>query len=191
MNKPVVLIALAVLTFGTASGPARAQSTPPPAASAASTDPIYDDASVHFEPTKDWKRLPYTPGEGNGKLAPVAIYARNIGQENEQRMLLEMEPFEEPVDAWESTVENELRTQFDGALIRKQSDRLQNGMPAVWINLTYGSGFDTKKLYGYAVSDSRRGIFIAILGRLGMIDENESKKALSGLSVVVYPPWRR
>ncbi len=190
MNKAVALLALTALTFGTTSGFARADDQYT-AASAAPVTPIYDDASVHFEPPANWKRLPYTAAEGGGKLAPVAIYSKDLGKENEQRMLIETEPFQDPVNAWESTVENELRTQFDGALIRHQNAHLVNGMPAVWVNLTYGSGFDTKKLFGYAVSDGRRGIFVAILGRLGLIDEDESKKVLSGLAVVVYPPWRK
>ena len=189
MNKAIAFLVLLALSFNGAPAPAQTQDETP-----APTTPIYDDAAVHFEPAKDWIRVPYASAAGDdsgGKLQPVAFYIHNPGKENQQKMILEMEPFRSPVAEWESSLENEFRAQFEGALIRKSETKLANGMPAYWINLTFGSGFSTQKLYGYAVADGRRGIFMGVIGRLGLIDENEIKVALGGLKVVLYPRWRR
>ncbi|MDQ6930367.1 MAG: hypothetical protein M3126_06850 [Candidatus Eremiobacteraeota bacterium] len=188
MKKTVALL-VAAMSLG-AFAPALAQTS----ASPAPTTAAYDDASMHFLPPKDWQRLAVTPADlrDSDKLGLIAAYVHNPGRDNEQRMVLEMENFNGSSSAsFESSVENELRTQFDGLLIRKQETHLANGMPAVWLNMTYGSGFDTTKLFGYAVSDGRRGIILLAQGRLDLIHEDEAKAALSSLSVVLYPRWRQ
>ncbi|GAC1658085.1 MAG: hypothetical protein NVS9B12_10420 [Vulcanimicrobiaceae bacterium] len=181
MKRTLALLVAALVAFAVA--PARADQTPPP------LSPIYDDPAIHFEPAKDWVRVPMAPVDlsERDKLAPIAVYVHNFRKEDEQHLVLEMEPFGGLVDPWESNLENELRAQYEGVLIRKQRTRLANGMPAFWLNLTSGSGFSTIKIFGYAVSDGRRGIFMAVQGRLGLIDENDAKAALASLAVVLYP----
>ena len=63
-------------------------------------------------------------------------------------------------------------------------------MPAVWQEVSMGSGFDTLKRFDYVWVDGVRGIVLAIMGRYGHLDEPMAKKALADAYGVAYPKYR-
>lgn len=169
-----------------------ALTTPSPAAT---PDGSYDDASIHFVAPAAYQRAPFKApviDADTEKLTVVAGYTRDRGHENQRTIVLAMRAFSGRTTAdWESALENDLRAQIDGLFISKKTFvRLRNGMPAYFIKLAYGEGFSSMQQFGYAVYDGRRGIWISESGRLGEISEDESKDALQGLAVVLYPRYR-
>ena len=150
----------------------------------------YADRAVRFVPPPDFESVPVPSVDlsEQSHLTPVAAYVRNRGREERLSIFVLMEPFDGPLSGFEATVESDLRAQIDGLFVsKKELTRLPNGMPAYWLKLAYGEGFSSMQEYLYAAIDGRRGIAVAVSGRLGIIDEAKAKEALKNLAVVLYP----
>jgi len=189
MNKRTfAFLAIAALTVCNASPSLSAPtSTPAPAA----TPLVFDDAAIHFVVPAGFSRIPAPMPEIGEHLTPAAGYIKNPGQNDVQLITVSMMSYGGGgTDGWESRAEQELRGQIDGALIKRTNAPLKNGMPAYWLKVQYGDGFEAMEQFGYVVFDGRRGIYVAIGGHVSSIDENMAKEALSNLAVVVYPRGR-
>jgi hypothetical protein len=101
-----------------------------------------------------------------------------------------MENFQSDVNGYEMTVENTLRNQSGDVFIKKTPAKLSNGMPAMWQEITIGSGFEQVKVFQYVWADGVRGVQLAVTGRYGAIDEPEAKRVLSNVNAVAYPRYR-
>jgi hypothetical protein len=88
------------------------------------------------------------------------------------------------------TVENTMRNQAGDVFIKKTPMKLSNGMPAIWQEITLGSGFDQVKIFQVVWADGLRGVALSVTGRYGSIDEPEAKRALANVSAVAYPKYR-
>ena len=194
MKRPFVLLALfaaSLLAFGGSHRAVAQDDTPAPYPSA---DPhTYDDPAMHFEAPKDYyliaRRVIAAADLGDSQV--VAAWVKSPNTQDQRMLAISVEQYEGNVDQYETNVENEVRTKIDDALVaNKKRTQTPNGMPAYFLSITSGSGFDGKKIYELIWSDGTRGVTIAISGRLGSLEEAEARAAVSNVSAVRYPNAR-
>jgi hypothetical protein len=152
----------------------------------------YNDPAMSFTPPADYVPLPVPTHDPANFEDPavVAAFVKNGGKSNASQIILRMQSFEGNVEAFEMTVENDLRNQTSDVFIKKTNTKLSNGMPAAWEEITMGSGFEQIKVYQYVWSDGVRGVTLSITGRYGAVDEPAAKRALANVSAVAYPKYR-
>jgi len=167
-----------------------------PAPSPAPTyDPrSYDDEAMHFQAPAEYilggrQSVDSTKID---KATTVAVWAKFPGQANQRTLTISLEPYDgRDVTGYEVYTENELRTQIDGVFIGSKTPMtLTNGMPAYFLSITSGSGFDAMKIYEVIWYDGLRGVAISVRGRLGEITEDEAKAVLHNASAVRFPRGR-
>ena len=108
-----------------------------------------------------------------------------------KRMLIQMQAYQGPLDGFESTYEQTLRNAFGDALIKnKEHTTLKNGMPAVYFEMTSGTGFDASKMFLYCWVDGVRGVVLSVTAQVGEMDTATAKQLLSNASAVRYPAGR-
>jgi len=154
----------------------------------------YDDEAMHFRAPADYL-LGGRQAVDSTKLdksTVVAVWAKFPGQANQRTITISLEPYDgKDVKGYEVFTENELRGQIDGVFIGSKTPMtLTNGMPAYFLSITSGSGFDAVKIYEVIWFDGLRGVAISIRGRLGEITEAEAKAALHDASAVRFPMGR-
>ncbi|HEY8321399.1 MAG TPA: hypothetical protein VIG46_06380 [Candidatus Baltobacteraceae bacterium] len=167
-----------------------------PAPSPAPTyDPhSYDDEAMHFQAPADYVLGGRQSVDSTklDKATTVAVWAKFPGQANQRTLTITLEPYDgKDVTGYEVYTENELRGQIDGVFIGSKTPMtLTNGMPAYFLSITSGSGFDAMKIYEVIWYDGLRGVAISVRGRLGEITEDEAKAVLHNASAVRFPRGR-
>jgi hypothetical protein len=152
----------------------------------------YNDPAMSFTPPADYVALPlpsHDPATFDDP-AVVAAFVKNGGKQNASQITLRMRNFDGDVNAFEMSVENDLRNQSGDVFIKKTMTKLANGMPAAWQEITVGSGFEQVKIFQYVWADGVRGVELSITGRFGAIDEPSARRALANVSAVAYPKYR-
>lgn len=187
MKKAFVLI-FAALAAVTAGAPALAQ-VPPPAASA---DPhTYTDPAMSFTAPPDailMGRQPVSLADLGDDLQPVASWVLHAGQEDARVIGISMEAFDGPPNQWEAQFESQTHSAQDGTLIRDKTPMtLLNGMPATFVEIAYGSGFDARKEFAIVWADGQRGVVLFETTRLGDASADEAKEVLKQATAVRYP----
>jgi len=152
----------------------------------------YNDPAMSFTPPADYVPLPVPSHDPANFDDPtvMAAYVRNPGKQNASQITLRMENFQGDVNGYEMTVENTMRNQSGDVFIKKTATQLANGMPAIWQEITIGSGFEQVKVFQYVWADGVRGVQLAVTGRNGAVDEPEAKRVLANVSAVAYPKYR-
>ena len=80
-------------------------------------------------------------------------------------------------DQWEGQFESQTHGAQEGTLIRNKTPMtLLNGMPATFVEVAYGSGFDAKKEYAIVWADGQRGIVLAETTRMGDANDEEAQE---------------
>ena len=165
----VVLFAVAALLAGTSTAVVRAQgapqqATPDPAASTMDPHKYIDPGLEFTAPAEAYlvgRRV--VPAAALGEdLAPVAVWAIYPGKPEVRLLKIEMESFTNNPAQWEGQFESQMHGAQDGVLFKKRTPiSLTNGMPASFVEITYGSGFESKKEYAvvYARRVARRRDF--------------------------------
>ncbi|HVA33261.1 MAG TPA: hypothetical protein VNG31_03875 [Candidatus Baltobacteraceae bacterium] len=188
MHRIATLAALACALFlaGTQSLLAQIpEPTPPP-------DPhVYSDAAMNFKAPAD----AYLVGRGTPPLAQlgenlqtVAEWVIRPGKEDQRMIVLSMEAFSGPPDQWEAQFESQTHSAGDGVLIRgKTPMSLVNGMPANFVEITSGSGFQAHKQYAVVWADGQRGISLSLITRIGDVTAAQAKEVLHDVTAVRYP----
>jgi hypothetical protein len=124
-------------------------------------------------------------------LQPVAEWVLNPGKEDARTIQLSMEAFDGPPEQWESQFESQTHSSQDGTLIRNKTPMaLLNGMPAYFVEVAYGSGFDAKKEFAIVWADGQRGIVLSEVTRLGDATADEAKEVLKQVTAVRYPLYQ-
>jgi hypothetical protein len=161
----------------------------PVAASAADSPNTYTDPAMSFTPPASFTRFNVAAHDPLRFEEPavMAFYARGQGTQKVVTISLRMDQFRGDVNAWATTEDNELRANADGAFIKRTATTLANGMPAMWEEVTVGSGFDQIKTYRYLWADGARGVELSETGRDIAIDEPTAKKDLAQVTAVAYP----
>jgi hypothetical protein len=155
-------------------------------------DPMqYNDPAMHFEAPDGFRLVGQRqiPLEAlNDDLQTIAGW---IDPKTGLRILIQAESFHGSAASFYDSLEQQLRGQLDSALFKSHdATTLSNGMPAVFAELTTGSGFTTYKLFMYVWCDGERGMVLAAAGGLGDIDSAKAKKLLAKATAVRYPNRR-
>lgn len=187
------LFFLALLTALSSGSPAFAQvadgpPSPPP-------DPhVYTDPAMTYTAPPDavlLNRLQVGVGQLSEDLQPVAAWALRPGKEDARIIQISMEAFSGPPDQWEGQFESQTHSSQDGTLIRNKTPMtLLNGMPAYFVEIAYGSGFDAKKEYAVVWADGQRGIVLSETERLGDGGPDEAKQVLKQVTATQYPLYQ-
>ena len=191
MKLRLVIVTLVAL-FALAPG-MRAQGAPAPAPTPTPDPHVFEDPAMNFRAPDNMLLLGkhLIPLKSlSGQLQTVAVWRTQPGKGRDWVISIGMEsyPGRPNVDAWDTSLENELREQIDGLFVRgKTKMPLKNGMPAIFLDLSYGEGFSSRKQFIYTWSDGMRGVVISITGALGDISESDAKKALAETNAVLYP----
>jgi hypothetical protein len=126
-------------------------------------------------------------------LQPVAAWIVNPGKEDARTITLAMEAFSGPPDQWEGQFESQTHSGSggDGVLIRNKTPMsLLNGMPAYWVEIAYGAGFDARKEYAIVWADGQRGIVLSETSRMGDASADEAHEMLKQVTAVRYPLYQ-
>ncbi|MDQ2992993.1 MAG: hypothetical protein M3R30_09280 [Candidatus Eremiobacteraeota bacterium] len=175
-----------------------APETPAPAPTATPVGYVnphtYDDPAMHFEAPADYifggkQEVDSTKIDGP---TVVAIWGKFPGQANQRVLKITIEPYEgKDVTGYEVSTENGLRGKIDGVFIGSKAPMtLTNGMPAYFMSITAGSGFNAMKIYQVIWFDGLRGVALSLSGRLGELTEAEARATLKNASAVRYPRGR-
>jgi hypothetical protein len=192
MTKRYTLLLAALLALSCAAS-ARAQVAEPSPTSL--PDPrTYTDPAMNYTAPADAylvTRQVIPPNELSQDLQPVAAWVLRPGKEDTRTITLAMEAFDGPPDQWESQFESQTHSSQDGTLIRgKTPMTLLNGMPAYFVEVAYGSGFDAKKEFAVVWADGQRGIVLSETSRLGDATPEEAKEVLKQVTAVRYPLYQ-
>lgn len=162
-------------------------------ASAGSDPHEYDDAAMHYAAPANSVLMGTIQRPTLQTLTQdptiVARWAITGHSAQDTKVIsLVMEAYSGTLDGFESNYANELRGDDSSTLVKsKDSVTLQNGMPAYFLDITQGSGFDTHKIYAYMWIDSQRAVVLSVTALLGAIQEDQAKEMLAGATAVRYP----
>ena len=164
-----------------------------PAPTATAYAPGFDDPAMHFAAPKDYYAAPVPRHDPKVFETPatVAVFVKNPGKEDVRVISIAMENYDGTLDGFEVNSENTAREQIDGVFVtHKERTTLSNGMPAYWVEMSFGSGFQSQKRYQYEWVDGIRGVTVSVSGRLGEVDRQTAREALKDLSATLYPSRR-
>lgn len=187
--SPLAAFALLVLLAAASALPAHAQvpePTPTP------NPMVYTDMGMEFTappgavPLGQRQLNPLTLPED---LTPVALWAVKPGTNDMRLIQIQMEQFQNPPYQWEAQFESQMHNSGgSGVLIKgKTPMALQNGMPATFVEITSGNGFDAKKEYAIVWADGTRGIALSVTAKVGVSSAEEAKEYLKNASAVRFP----
>ena len=189
MTKRFLFFLGLIAVFGCAPGFAQeAEPTPTP-------DPhTYVDPGMNFTAPSD--ALLIARGDGSPAslgqdLQPVAQWVLRPGKEDARVIQLQMELYSGPPEQWEGQFESQTHNGQDGTLIRNKTPiALSNGMPAYFVEVAYGSGFDAKKEYAIVWADGVRGVVLSETERLGDGSPEEAKALVKLATATRYPLYQ-
>ncbi len=108
-----------------------------------------------------------------------------------RRLVVEQEYFEGDYQAFEAQLESSLRDQFDDPFFKgKEQTTLRNGMPAEFMEMSSGSGFNVQKFYILFWADGQRGVAIMLQTQLNDLDGVAARRLMSDVTAVRYPVGR-
>jgi hypothetical protein len=162
------------------------------AAPTPSPDPhTYTDPAMNFTAPADAvliSRQDVSLNQLGQDLEPIATWVLRPGKEDARTIQIAMEAFSGPPDQWEAQFESQTHSSGDGILIRNKTPiSLLNGMPAYFVEIAYGSGFDARKEYAIVWADGQRGIVLSETTRLGDGTPEEAREVLKQATAVRYP----
>ena len=165
-------------------------------APALAADPLaYDDPGMHFKAPDGFERIdigvqPEDSGDPDTPK-PAAVFIYHRGRSDQRTIVVELHSVAQPLDSFESNLEQDLRKSGDSARVdKKEKTTLANGMPAYFLRVSSGDGLQQMWRYDYVVVDGTRGIDVAYTAHQGEVDAQAAKDALASLYVVVYPQSR-
>lgn len=165
---------------------AQDQNAAPPA------DPLeYDDAAMHYTAPQNAKLVGDIQHPTLATLSqdPTPVARWVIGSNQDVKVIsIVMELYSGSLDGFETTYADDMRSNDSSTLVKsKDTVMLQNGMPAMFLDVTQGSGFDTHKIYAYLWIDSQRAVILSVEAMLGYLEADQAKRLLAGATAVKYP----
>ena len=187
MKRRALLLLAALLAFPFASSAQEATPTPAPI-----NPMVYDDPGMHFQAPAGYRPV------GQRRIAlddlgsgPQVVAAWISPGDRPNRLLVQIEAYGGDLEQYETSYTQTLRESYGDALVKnKERMALKNGMPAMFMEGSFGSGFDTTKLYMVIWIDGARGCALTIVAPLGALDTATAKHLLSDVSAVRYPLGR-
>lgn len=188
--KRIPLLALALLGL---LAPLRAWGDPTPAPT---PDPsrVFTDPAMTFVAPAAFHKLPvqaHDPAKFEDGKAVVAVFVRDAKTRNMTTISITQDEFPKPdAKAFAEAADNDLRGGSDNAFIKRYDAQLANGMPAVFEEVTVGSGFDQVLSYRYLWADGVRGIIVTETAVNGVIDDRKAKADMANLTATAYPRYQ-
>jgi hypothetical protein len=188
MKKIAVFLALIVACCGEAALAQQSEPTPSP-------DPhSYSDPAMTFVAPPEAvliQRQDVSVNQLSQDLQPVAAWAINPGKENVRIIQLAMESYLGPPEQWEAQFESQTHGSQEGTLIRNKTPMtLLNGMPATFVEVAYGAGFDARKEFAVVWADGQRGIVLSETTRIGDATTEKAQADLRQATAVRYPSYQ-
>jgi hypothetical protein len=182
LSAAALMVALLALP---AIAGAQDQATPP-------ADPLeYDDPAMHYTAPQGATLVGTIEHPTLATLSqdPTPVARWVIGKDQSVKVIsIVMELYSGSLDGFETTYADDLRSDDDSTLIKsKDPVLLQNGMPAMFLDITQGSGFNTHKIYAYLWIDSQRAVILSVEAMLGYLEADQAKRLLAGATAVKYP----
>jgi hypothetical protein len=150
----------------------------------------YEDLGMHFTAPPQFHPL----FQRKIKVAdlpddPAVVAGWTTYEQHPHRLMIAQAAYAGNLDGWDNTYTQTLRNQGDGTQLKnRQSITLKNGMPARYLELTTGTGFDLTKGYVVMWADGHRGVAEVLTSLVGELDEKKAKEILLGdASAVRYP----
>ncbi|HTZ56155.1 MAG TPA: hypothetical protein VMB20_13950 [Candidatus Acidoferrum sp.] len=151
---------------------------------------VYDDPAMHFHAPVGFQPIGQRQIPANKLGDDPVIVAGWVypDRNNPRRLVIQQEFFTGDVHAFQSQYESQLRDEFDTPLFKdKQDTSLRNGMPAVFEEMTSGSGFNVQKFYFLMWADGQRGVAIGLQVQVNDLDGVKARQLLSDVTAVRYP----
>lgn len=151
---------------------------------------VYDDPAMHFHAPDGFRPI------GQRQISveklgddPVIVAAWIYpDKDHPRRLIIQQEYFEGDYKAFDSQLESQLRDQYDNPFFKnKQDTKLRNGMPAEFMEMSAGSGFNVQKFYILLWSDGQRGVAVLLQSQLNDLDGDSARRLMSDASAVRYP----
>lgn len=121
-------------------------------------------------------------------LQTIAEWVLHPGKEDARTIQIAMEAYSGPPDQWEAQFESQTHSSQEGVLIRNKTPiTLLNGMPAYFVEVAYGAGFDARKEFAIVWGDGERGVVLSETTRLGDAGAEEARANLKLATAVRYP----
>jgi hypothetical protein len=152
---------------------------------------VYSDPAMTYTAPADailLGRQPVPLDQLSQDLQTVAAWVVHPGSENVQEIQIQMEAYSGAPDQWESQFESQTHGNQEGTLIRNKTPMtLLNGMPAYFVEVAYGSGFDARKEYAIVWADGERGVVLSETATVGVGSAEEARDLLKQATAVRYP----
>lgn len=187
-KKIAVYLALIVACCGEAALAQQSEATPAP-------DPhSYSDPAMTFVAPPEavlMQRQDVPVGQLSQDLQPIAAWVIDPGKENARIIQLAMESYVGPPSQWEAQFESQTHGSQEGTLIRNKTPMtLLNGMPATFVEVAYGAGFDARKEFAIVWADGQRGIVLSETTRIGDATTEKAQADLKQATAVRYPSYQ-
>ncbi len=187
--KATLILPFLLFAAATAASAQVAEPTPAP-------DPhVFSDAAMSFTAPPDavlvGRQGATAPDQLSEDLQTVAAWVLYPNKEDARMIQLAMEDYTGPPSQWEGQFESQTHGSQDGTLIRNKTPMtLLNGMPATFVEVAFGSGFDARKEYAIVWADGQRGVVLSETTRLGDASADEAKRVLRQVTAVAYPMYQ-
>jgi hypothetical protein len=188
MKRSFLFLALFIASSST-YGLAQVPSPTPP------SDPYtYTDPGMSFTAPSDAAPLALRAmplDQLSQDLQTVGVWVLHPGKEDARTIMLAMESYTGPPEQWEGQFESQTHGSQEGTLIRNKAPMtLLNGMPAYFVEVAYGAGFDARKEYAVVWADGQRGIVLSETARMGDASAEEARRVLRQVTAVRYPLYQ-
>lgn len=154
---------------------------------------VYEDPAMHFRAPAGWQPVGQRQIDAQ-KLTddPVVVAAWVYpDRDHPRKLVINQEFFEGDYKAFEVQLEQQLRGQFTDPFFKNKQDvKLRNGMPAEFMEMSTGSGFNVAKFYILLWSDGQRGISILLSAQLNDLSGDAAQRLMSDATAVRYPTGR-
>ena len=108
-----------------------------------------------------------------------------------RRLVIQQEYYDGDVSGFDSVLESQMRDQFQDAFFKnKEHTTLKNGMPAMFVDMSSGEGFNIQKVFMLIWADGQRGVVVSVACALGDLDTNAARALLTDATAVRYPIGR-
>ncbi len=189
MNRRTIALAITCMLSGPLRAGAQTPAPTPPADPLVYTDPAMTFKAPSGAILLGWQQLSLE--QLSEDLQTVAVWVVHAGKEDARTIQLAMEAYNGPPNEWEGQFESQTHGSQEGTLIRNKTPiTLLNGMPAYFVEIAYGSGFDARKEYAIVWADGQRGIVLAETARIGDASAEEARRLLGDVTAVRYPLYQ-
>jgi hypothetical protein len=154
---------------------------------------VYEDPAMHFRAPDGWQPVGQRQIDAQKLTDDAVVVAAWVypNREHPRKLTISQEYFEGDYKAFEAQLESQLRDQFTDPFFKSKQDiKLRNGMPAEFMEMSAGSGFDVTKTYVLLWSDGVRGISILLTAQLNDLDGVSAQHLMSDVTAVRYPAGR-